>query len=72
MNKHIELVKKWLDDRDSVSREERKANSADAANAADAADAADAVANYAAVGAAVQAAYWIKKYDELTGNSDEK
>ena len=30
MNKHIELVKKWLDDPDSVTKEELKAN-ADAA-----------------------------------------
>ncbi len=33
MNKHIELVKKWLDDPASVSQDELEANS-DAANAA--------------------------------------
>ncbi len=64
MNKHIELVKKWLSDKDSVSSEELKANSnaAYAAYAA-AAYAADAAAFYAA---ADDAAYWVKKYEELT------
>jgi len=33
MNKHIKLVKKWLDDPDSVTKEKIKAN-ADAADAA--------------------------------------
>ncbi len=55
MNKHIELVKKWLDNPDSVTQEELKAN-VDAANAADAAydDVANAAANaaYAAYAAA--------------------
>jgi hypothetical protein len=42
MNKHIEIVKKWLKDKDSVSAEELEANkkSAYAAYYADAADAA--------------------------------
>ena len=98
MNKHIELVKKWLANNDSVSSEELKANKEgayaakaanpeadfaayycaaamaaaaayydyDAAMAAAAAyydyDAADAhVANAADV-----AAYWVKRYEELT------
>lgn len=53
MNKHIDLVKKWLADKDSVSLEELKANK-------------DAV--YAAVQAvhADSAAYYIKRYEELT------
>ena len=73
MNKHIELVKKWLDDPDSVTKEELKdnayaayaayyayaaaADAADAAAYADAADAADAYAEYAAE--------CVKKYEEL-------
>lgn len=41
MNKHIELVKKWLADKDSVSREERRVNAVSAAGTAwDADDAA--------------------------------
>ncbi len=66
MNKHIELVKKWLSDKDSVSSEELKANSnaAYAANAA--ANAADAAAAAAFYAAAEDAVYWIEKYEELT------
>jgi hypothetical protein len=72
MNEHIELVKKWLADPDSVTRKELKAN-ADAAQdayaAADSADAADAAryayaAAYAAY-AADAAAYWVEKYEAL-------
>ena len=55
MNKHIELVEKWLADNNSVSLEELKANSA-AADAAN--DAADAYA--------VAADYYVKRYKELT------
>ena len=46
MNKHIELVKKWLDDPDSVTREELRENSDSAYAAYAAAD--DAYAAYAA------------------------
>lgn len=64
MNKHIELVKKWLDDTNSVTRDELELN-ADAAwtvwsaawNAIDAAASSDAA----------NAAYWAKKYEEITG-----
>tara|TARA_R110002167_G_scaffold2397_1_gene12235 strand:+ start:57 stop:284 length:228 start_codon:yes stop_codon:yes gene_type:complete len=70
-NKHIELVKKWLADKASVSSEELRAN-ADAANAAAvyavyadraarAADAVDSVDSEAAD-------YWVKRYEELTNN----
>jgi len=80
VNKYIELVKKWLADKDSVSLEELKANR-DAAYAAEA-DAADyaayAVANagdaaYAsaaddaakyAADHADDAEYWVNKYEE--------
>ena len=81
MNKHIELVKKWLDDPSSVTVKELKENAKaaaayaaadaydDAANAAyAAADAAyDDVANAAAYDAAAYAAYFVKKYEELVG-----
>ena len=40
MNKHISLVKKWLNDPDSVSQKELKYNAYDAAEAAEAAEAA--------------------------------
>ena len=65
MNIHIELVKKWLADNDSVSQEELKDNR-DAAYAAadDAAYAADAAYDAAAY-AADAAAYWVKRYEEL-------
>ncbi len=83
MNKHIELVKKWLADKDSVSQQELNdnraaadaayaANAADvtydayAANAADAADAANDDPYYYAAYWADKAAYWVKRYEELT------
>jgi len=69
MNKHIELVKKWLADPESVSVEELKANKDDAWAAADSTNAwaakevvwgasAAAAAAVAAAGAAKAAAYW--------------
>ncbi len=65
MNIHIELVKKWLADNDSVSQEELKDNRAAADAAYSAAYAADA-AYYAAYAAyAADAAYWVKRYDKL-------
>jgi len=78
-NEYIEVVKRWLADKDSVSQEELKAN-ADAAWAAydaavyDAADdaayaAADAAYDDALYAAALYADYWVKRYEELT---DEK
>ena len=77
MNKHIELVKKWLDDPSSVTVEQLRVNteSADsaadaayaaalaAALAADAADAADLAAHMSAVYAAAK---YVKRYEELT------
>ena len=50
MNKHIGLVKKWLANPESITKEELKANAYAAADAADAA----------------YAAYWVKRYEELT------
>ena len=60
MNKHIELVKKWLDDPDSVTREQLKANgdsayaalSAANASGASIAEAEDNSSDYAAYFAA--------------------
>ena len=90
MNKHIELVKKWLADKDSVSLEQLEANkdaaddasyaSYDAdwkaaahaakyahAHAAKYAKYAEYTATYSAVYyAAADAAYWVKRYEELT------
>jgi len=81
MNPHIELVKKYLADPISVTKDELKANRDAAADAAaddayyyaDAADAADyyADAAYAAADAAyaadvAYAAYYVKRYEELT------
>ena len=60
MNKHVELVKKWLDDPGSVSKEELKANADAAADAADAAEAAAYAADY------------VKRYEKLMGDSDEQ
>jgi len=77
-NKHIELVKRWLADNNSVSLEEleaaRDATHADADAAAAKVSAARAAvravtsardADLAAAGARA-AAFWIKKYEELT------
>ena len=72
MNKHIELVKKWLNDPNSVTKEQLGANFAAADAAANAADAAAnaAYAAYAAYATAAtaetEAAYWVKKYEEMT------
>ena len=68
MNKHISLVKKWLNDPDSVSQKELEDND-DAAHASaadtDAADAAAAAADAAAADAAEVAAHCVKRYEEL-------
>ena len=73
MNKHIELVKRYLAGED-VTTEELKASSLDAmaawvnadAAARAAARAADAAAYAAAVDASAAAAHWVKRYEELT------
>lgn len=59
MNKHIELVKQWLADPESVSPSELNANYIAAAYAAAAADAADEMDS-------VEAATWVERYEELT------
>ena len=72
MNKHIELVKKWLADKDSVSYQELSDTVA-AAYAAYAAAVTEAKTEAVAVAAEVNtaaadaaAAHWVKKYEELT------
>ncbi len=70
MNEHIELVKKWLADPESVTKQDMEANAADAAlaaaNTANTADYADAAyAAYAAAAAVNAADYWVKRYNEL-------
>ena len=63
MNIHIELVKKWIADPESVSQKELRVNRI-AASAASVAAAAASVA--AASSAAVtHAAYWVERYEEL-------
>ena len=73
VNQHIELVKKWLADKDSVSLEQLEANK-DAANAARAVVNASYYASYFTYAAAASdateyaapaAAYWVKRYEEL-------
>ena len=81
MNKHIELVEKWLADNDSVSLDELEANreaahaaayhaahAAYGTHAAYAAHAAHAAAYHAAHAAyaAADTACYVKKYKELT------
>lgn len=67
MNVHIELVKKWLADNESVSQQELEDNR-DAAYAAWAAWAAYAyyAADAAAYYDAADAAYWVERYEALT------
>jgi LPS O-antigen subunit length determinant protein (WzzB/FepE family) len=81
MNKHIELVKKWLADPKSVTQQELNDNRdaaayaaydaayVDYAAAADYAAHAAAYAAYTAYDAAyynADAAYWVKRYEEIT------
>ena len=61
MNIHIELVKKWLADPESVSQKELRVNRIAAFAAANAAVAVAAAA-YASADAA---AYWVERYEAL-------
>ncbi len=76
-NEYIEVVKRWLEDRSSVSSEELRANasaafgdaSSDYASRADAYAAAYSAYSADAADAAAYAAesdYWVKRYEELT------
>ena len=69
MDEHIELVKKWLADKDSVSKEELKANK-DAAYHATDYDADDAVADdvFYASCAACYSAYYAAEYAATAAN----
>ena len=58
MNIHIELVKKWLANNDSVTQKELKDNRA-------AAYAAATAAYTAAYANADAATHWVKRYEEL-------
>jgi len=66
MNKHILLVMKWLNDKDSVSQKELDKNSRDAWT--------DACVAYAAATAYydnyIAAAYWVKEYFLLYPGED--
>jgi len=64
MNKHIELVKKWLDDPSSVNKEELKANRDSALDAQ-----AKAFADNAANGAAYYNAYNAAYYAYVSSNA---
>tara|TARA_B110000483_G_scaffold38842_1_gene48000 strand:+ start:58 stop:288 length:231 start_codon:yes stop_codon:yes gene_type:complete len=74
MNKHISLVKKWLNDPASVSQKELRHNaddSLDTARAARAArwgltDYAFSAAWAAAANDTADASYWIEEYEELS------
>lgn len=73
MNRHILLVMKWLDDKDSVTKEDlntnyHAANADDDYDAADAAYAADATYDSAD---ADSAALWVDKYFERTGDNKQ-
>ena len=65
MNKHIELVKRWLANPKSVTVEELKANS-DAAAARTAVYAANAARDAARAATAAEAAFWVKRYKGMT------
>jgi len=65
MNEHIELVKQWIADPQSVTEAELGANANDARDAADAA-AWDDAANAAAHHADLAATRWVKHYEDLT------
>jgi hypothetical protein len=68
MNKHILLVMKWLNDKNSVSQEELEKNKCEAWTASVA-----SVATYAAYNAAAayadNAGYWVDEYFDRTGES---
>ena len=59
MNKHIELVKKWLADNDSVTLQELENNFTTA-------DCVTAAAIAATEGDARDVAFWVKRYEELS------
>ena len=74
MNKHISLVKKWLNDPASVSQKELRHNADDSLDTARAAwtarwgltDYAFSAAWAAAAFDPADAAYWVEEYEELS------
>ena len=76
MNEHIELVKKWLDNPESVSQKERDENAEAAWAAWDdnawAVYMAAVAADWAAAGNVEWAKYWVDEYEELTNNKNER
>jgi len=77
VNKHIELINKWLNDPNSVTADELKDNATEVAYLGYVADA----AAYAAADAAADAVYavtaddvqhYVKKYEELTEEKDNE
>ncbi len=70
MNKHIELVKRWIADKDSVSYKELRASSDDAVRASEAADVVVGVVDYAMADNSEEAAYWANLYEELIAGID--
>ena len=87
MNKHISLVKKWLNDPESVSAKElldnmnvadraaskflRQSASASASARAARGAAVSAYCTSTSAAAAADAARWVKKYEELTNEKAE-
>ncbi len=74
MNKHIEVVKKWLNDPASVSQKELRHNADDSLDTARAeaaarwglTDYAFSAAHAAAAFDPADAAYWVEEYEELS------
>ena len=66
MNSHIELVKRWLADNDSVTLQELQDNFIVSAAVTDVADSVTAAAIAATEGDAREVAFWVKRYEELT------
>jgi len=69
MNKYVELVKKWLDDPDSVTEGDMKNNRNDAYDAYVAAKYAAKAAHYYAE--PDRSAYFIGLYEGIVGGDDE-
>tara|TARA_B110000305_G_scaffold167635_1_gene185292 strand:+ start:525 stop:740 length:216 start_codon:yes stop_codon:yes gene_type:complete len=71
MNKHIELVKRWIADKDSVSSQELTDNVDDAVIAAEAASCAVYAAEAAERRSRKIAAHWVKLYEIEIGGLNE-
>ena len=65
-NKHVELVKKWLADKNSVSHAELRVNANAAYAAPDAAYSVAHAAAYAAVNDRPNAVIWVKQFEGST------